>query len=76
MFEVIGERINTSRKLVQAAVAERNAEYIVNDVTDRNFLFYRKGTAKNDKIIKSLGYGPSRAQPQHVGAVPGWGIDA
>lgn len=33
MFEVIGERINTSRKLVQAAVAERNAEYIINDVT-------------------------------------------
>lgn len=32
MFEVIGERINTSRKLVQAAVAERNAEYIINDV--------------------------------------------
>ncbi len=32
MFEVIGERINTSRKLVQAAVAERNAEYIIDDV--------------------------------------------
>ena len=32
MFEVIGERINTSRKLVQTAVAERNADYIVNDV--------------------------------------------
>jgi len=32
MFEVIGERINTSRKLVQAAVAERDADYIVNDV--------------------------------------------
>lgn len=32
MFEVIGERINTSRKLVQAAVADRNAEYIVDDV--------------------------------------------
>ncbi len=32
MFEVIGERINTSRKLVQAAVAERNADYIVEDV--------------------------------------------
>lgn len=32
MFEVIGERINTSRKLVQAAVAERNADYIVDDV--------------------------------------------
>ncbi|GAB6145550.1 hypothetical protein [Desulfocicer niacini] len=32
MFEVIGERINTSRKLVQAAVAERNADYIINDV--------------------------------------------
>ncbi|SMD14416.1 5-methyltetrahydrofolate--homocysteine methyltransferase [Desulfocicer vacuolatum DSM 3385] len=32
MFEVIGERINTSRKLVQAAVAERDAEYIINDV--------------------------------------------
>jgi len=33
MFEVIGERINTSRKLVQAAVAERDAAYIINDVT-------------------------------------------
>jgi 5-methyltetrahydrofolate--homocysteine methyltransferase len=32
MFEVIGERINTSRKLVQAAVAERDADYIINDV--------------------------------------------
>ncbi|MEX1297488.1 MAG: dihydropteroate synthase [Desulfotignum sp.] len=33
MFEVIGERINTSRKLVQAAVADRNAQYIIDDVT-------------------------------------------
>jgi len=32
MFEVIGERINTSRKLVQAAVTDRNVEYIVDDV--------------------------------------------
>ena len=32
MFEVIGERINTSRKFVQAAVAERNADYIIDDV--------------------------------------------
>lgn len=32
MFEVIGERINTSRKLVQAAVADRDADYIVDDV--------------------------------------------
>ncbi len=32
MFEVIGERINTSRKLVQAAVAKKDAEYIINDV--------------------------------------------
>jgi len=32
MFEIIGERINTSRKLVQAAVAERNADYIIDDV--------------------------------------------
>lgn len=32
MFEVIGERINTSRKLVQQAVADRDAEYIINDV--------------------------------------------
>ncbi len=32
MFEVIGERINTSRKLVQAAVAERNFDYIIDDV--------------------------------------------
>lgn len=33
MFEVIGERINTSRKLVQAAVADRDADYIISDVT-------------------------------------------
>ena len=32
MFEVIGERINTSRKLVQAAVKERDADYIIDDV--------------------------------------------
>ena len=32
MFEVIGERINTSRKLVQAAVAVRDAAYIIDDV--------------------------------------------
>ncbi len=32
MFEVIGERINTSRKLVQAAVAGRDADYITGDV--------------------------------------------
>lgn len=32
MFEVIGERINTSRELVQAAVSERNADYIIDDV--------------------------------------------
>jgi 5-methyltetrahydrofolate--homocysteine methyltransferase len=32
MFEVIGERINTSRKLVQAAVADRDAAYIIEDV--------------------------------------------
>ena len=32
MFEVIGERINTSRKFVQAAVAERDADYIIDDV--------------------------------------------
>lgn len=32
MFEVIGERINTSRKLVQAAVADRDAAYIIDDV--------------------------------------------
>lgn len=32
MFEVIGERINTSRKMVQAAVAERNSDYIIDDV--------------------------------------------
>lgn len=33
MFEVIGERINTSRKMVQEAVAARNAEYIIDDVS-------------------------------------------
>ena len=32
MFKVIGERINTSRKKVQEAVANRNAEYIIKDV--------------------------------------------
>ncbi|MBC2706074.1 dihydropteroate synthase [Desulfobacula sp.] len=32
MFQVIGERINTSRKKVQAAVADRNAAYIEEDV--------------------------------------------
>lgn len=32
MFEIIGERINPSRKLVRAAVAERNANYFIADV--------------------------------------------
>jgi 5-methyltetrahydrofolate--homocysteine methyltransferase len=32
MFEVIGERINTSRKNVQNAVANRDADYIIDDV--------------------------------------------
>ncbi len=32
MFEVIGERINTSRKNVQNAVAQRDAAYIIDDV--------------------------------------------
>jgi 5-methyltetrahydrofolate--homocysteine methyltransferase len=32
MFEVIGERINTSRKKVQEAVARRDAQYIISDV--------------------------------------------
>ncbi|WP_457553277.1 dihydropteroate synthase [Desulfobacula sp.] len=32
MFEVIGERINTSRKFVQAAVENRDADYIIDDV--------------------------------------------
>jgi len=32
MFTVIGERINTTLKKVQAAVAERNTEYITDDV--------------------------------------------
>ena len=32
MFEVIGERINTSRKNVQEACAQRDAGYIVDDV--------------------------------------------
>ncbi|MCG8619781.1 MAG: dihydropteroate synthase [Desulfobacterales bacterium] len=32
MFEVIGERINTSRKSVQAAVSDRDRDYIINDV--------------------------------------------
>lgn len=33
MFEVIGERINTSRKKVQEAVAARDTDYIIDDVT-------------------------------------------
>ncbi len=32
MFEVIGERINTSRKKVQEAVAQRDSDYIIDDV--------------------------------------------
>ncbi len=32
MFKVIGERINTSRKKVQEAVANRDADYIIEDV--------------------------------------------
>jgi cobalamin-dependent methionine synthase I len=32
MFTVIGERINTTLKMVQAAVIERNGEFITNDV--------------------------------------------
>ncbi len=32
MFEVIGERINTSRKKVQEAVANHDAQYIIDDV--------------------------------------------
>jgi len=37
MFKVIGERINTSRKFVRAAVSERNADYIINDVKQQCF---------------------------------------
>jgi cobalamin-dependent methionine synthase I len=32
MFEVIGARINTSSKMIRAAVAERDADYIIDDV--------------------------------------------
>jgi len=32
MFRVIGERINTSRKKVQEAIAARNSDYIIDDV--------------------------------------------
>jgi len=35
MFQVIGERINTSRKGVQVAVADRDADYIRADVTQQ-----------------------------------------
>lgn len=35
MFQVIGERINTSRKRVQEAVANRDTSYIVNDVKNQ-----------------------------------------
>ena len=31
MFEVIGERINTSRKNVQNAVVQRDAQYIIDE---------------------------------------------
>ena len=41
--------------------------------TDRNFLFAWQSMANHDKIIKSLKYGPSRAQLQHVVAALGWG---
>jgi Ca2+-transporting ATPase len=41
---------------------------------DRNFFFAWQGIANHDKIIKSLKYGPSRAQLQHVVAAPGWGF--
>lgn len=33
MFEVIGERINTSRKKVLETVSIRDAEYIIDDLT-------------------------------------------
>jgi len=44
MFEVIGERINTSRKLVQAAVKERDADYIIYDVKKQQKLVQRLST--------------------------------
>ena len=40
MFEVIGERINTSRKKVQEAVTNRDSDYIVNDVKKQQETFY------------------------------------
>jgi len=42
---------------------------------DRKLLFFKQGIAKDEKMIKSQEYGPSRARPQHVVALPGWGID-
>ncbi|MCF6246795.1 MAG: hypothetical protein L3J69_05480 [Desulfobacula sp.] len=35
MFEVIGERINTSRKKIQEAVVKRDAQYIIKYVKSR-----------------------------------------
>ncbi len=35
MFKVIGERINTSRKRVQQAVVDKDAQYIVDDVQNQ-----------------------------------------
>ncbi|NOX35089.1 MAG: dihydropteroate synthase [Deltaproteobacteria bacterium] len=35
MFQVIGERINTSRKKIQAAVTNRDTDYIQNDVKNQ-----------------------------------------
>jgi 5-methyltetrahydrofolate--homocysteine methyltransferase len=35
MFQVIGERINTSRKKIQAAVADRDIDYIQEDVKNQ-----------------------------------------
>jgi hypothetical protein len=50
MFEVIGERINTSRKLVQAAVSDRDAEYIIN----RTFVTLMMDAGMDSAIIDPL----------------------
>ena len=66
MFEVIGERINTSRKLVQAAVADRDADYIIDDVKkqqEAGRLMKRLTSpprASESRGMASMGVGPWR----------------
>ncbi len=43
-----------SKHAVSLTRLEEICEILDLDFTDRNFLFYRKGTAKNDKIINDV----------------------